>query len=73
MRPDACRFNRQYPHGGQSAGGSSRQSTGSNRAWKKPLPAGDTISYSPADPHSWGDPDDEAPAVALFFGMAAEY
>jgi transcriptional regulator with XRE-family HTH domain len=37
------------------------------------LEAGDTISYSPADPHSWGNPDDEAPAVALFFGMPAEY
>ena len=37
------------------------------------LHAGDTISYSPADPHSWGNPDDAAPAVALFFGMPAEY
>lgn len=37
------------------------------------LCAGDTISYSPADPHSWGNPDDEAPALALFFGMPAEY
>jgi transcriptional regulator with XRE-family HTH domain len=37
------------------------------------LRAGDTITYSPADPHSWGNPDDEAPAVALFFGMPAEY
>jgi transcriptional regulator with XRE-family HTH domain len=37
------------------------------------LEAGDTLSYSPADPHSWGNPDDEVPAVALFFGMPAEY
>ena len=37
------------------------------------LPAGDTIAYSPADPHSWGNPSDDAPAVALFFGMPAEY
>jgi transcriptional regulator with XRE-family HTH domain len=37
------------------------------------LQAGDTISYSPADPHSWGNPSAEAPAVALFFGMPAEY
>ena len=37
------------------------------------LEAGDTISYSPAEPHSWGNPDDEAPAIALFFGMPAEY
>jgi transcriptional regulator with XRE-family HTH domain len=37
------------------------------------LRAGDTISYSPADPHSWGNPDDAAPAVALFFTMPAEY
>ena len=37
------------------------------------LRAGDTISYSPAEPHSWGNPDDEVPAVALFFGMPAEY
>ena len=37
------------------------------------LEAGDTISYSPADPHSWGNPSDDAPAVALFFGMPAEY
>ena len=33
----------------------------------------DTISYSPAEPHAWGNPDDEAPATALFFGMPAEY
>jgi transcriptional regulator with XRE-family HTH domain len=37
------------------------------------LQAGDTISYSPAEPHSWGNPSDEAAAVALFFGMPAEY
>ncbi len=37
------------------------------------LQAGDTISYSPADPHSWGNPDDEHPAVALFFEVPAEY
>ena len=37
------------------------------------LHAGDTISYSPAEPHSWGNPDDDSPAVALFFGMPAEY
>lgn len=37
------------------------------------LHTGDTISYSPADPHSRGNPDDEAPAVALFFEMPAEY
>jgi transcriptional regulator with XRE-family HTH domain len=37
------------------------------------LEAGDTISYSPADPHSWGNPSDDDPAVALFFGMPAEY
>ena len=37
------------------------------------LEAGDTISYSPADPHSWGNPSDDTPAVALFFGMPAEY
>ncbi len=37
------------------------------------LRAGDTISYSPAEPHSWGNPDDEAPAVALFFEIPAEY
>jgi len=33
----------------------------------------ETICYSPADPHSWGNPSDDAPAVALFFGMPAEY
>lgn len=37
------------------------------------LRAGDTISYSPAEPHSWGNPDDDAPAVALFFQVPAEY
>ncbi len=37
------------------------------------LHAGDTISYSPADRHSRGDPDDQVPAVAFIFGMPAEY
>jgi quercetin dioxygenase-like cupin family protein len=37
------------------------------------LLAGDTISYSPAEPHSWGNPSDDTPALALFFGMPAEY
>jgi transcriptional regulator with XRE-family HTH domain len=37
------------------------------------LRAGDTIAYSPAEAHSWGNPDDGAPAVAFFFGMPAEY
>jgi transcriptional regulator with XRE-family HTH domain len=37
------------------------------------LRAGDTIAYSPAEPHSWGNPDDGAPAVAMFFAMPAEY
>jgi transcriptional regulator with XRE-family HTH domain len=37
------------------------------------LEAGDTISYSPAEPHSWGNPSEELPAVALFFAMPAEF
>jgi transcriptional regulator with XRE-family HTH domain len=37
------------------------------------LAAGDTISYSPAEPHSWRNPDDGNPAVALFFEVPAEY
>mgnify|MGYP000982318442 CR=1 FL=1 len=37
------------------------------------LRAGDTIAYSPAEPHSWGNPSDDTPAVALFFGMPAEF
>ncbi len=37
------------------------------------LEAGDTITYSPAEPHSWHNPDEEAPAVALFFEVPAEY
>jgi transcriptional regulator with XRE-family HTH domain len=37
------------------------------------LKAGDAIAYSPSEPHSWGNPDEEAPAVALFFEMPAEY
>jgi quercetin dioxygenase-like cupin family protein len=35
--------------------------------------AGDTIAYSPSDPHTWGNPSDEAPALALFFAMPAEH
>jgi transcriptional regulator with XRE-family HTH domain len=37
------------------------------------LEAGDTIAYSPADPHSWGNPSDGTSAHALFFAMPAEY
>ena len=37
------------------------------------LQAGDTIAYSPAEPHSWGNPDAAVPAVALFFQVPAEY
>lgn len=37
------------------------------------LQAGDTIAYSPAEPHSWGNPDDAVAAVALFFQVPAEY
>lgn len=37
------------------------------------LRAGDTVSYSPAEPHSWRNPDAENPAVALFFEVPAEY
>jgi transcriptional regulator with XRE-family HTH domain len=37
------------------------------------LQAGDTVSYSPAEPHSWRNPDGEHPAVALFFEVPAEY
>jgi transcriptional regulator with XRE-family HTH domain len=37
------------------------------------LQAGDTIAYPPAEPHAWRNPDEQAPAVALFFGMPAEY
>jgi transcriptional regulator with XRE-family HTH domain len=37
------------------------------------LQAGDTVSYSPAEPHSWRNPDGERPAVALFFEAPAEY
>jgi transcriptional regulator with XRE-family HTH domain len=36
------------------------------------LRAGDTITYSPAGPHSWRNPDQERPAVALFFQVPAE-
>ena len=36
------------------------------------LQAGDTVSYSPAEPHSWRNPDGEHPAVALFFEVPAE-
>ena len=35
------------------------------------LEAGDTMAYSPAEPHSWGNPSDDTPALALFFGMPA--
>jgi quercetin dioxygenase-like cupin family protein len=37
------------------------------------LQAGDTITYSPAEPHFWGNPSDTTPAVALFFAMPAEF
>ena len=37
------------------------------------LQAGDTVSYSPAEPHSWRNPDGEHPAAALFFEVPAEY
>lgn len=37
------------------------------------LRTGDTIAYSPADPHSWRNPDPERPAVAIFFQVPAEY
>ena len=37
------------------------------------LKAGDTIAYSPAEPHSWWNPDTDKPAVALFFQTPAEY
>jgi transcriptional regulator with XRE-family HTH domain len=37
------------------------------------LQAGDTVSFSPAEPHSWRNPDGEHPAVALFFEVPAEY
>ena len=37
------------------------------------LQAGDSITYSPAEPHSWGNPDDAVPAVTLFFQIPAEY
>ena len=37
------------------------------------LRAGDTVSCSPAEPHSWRNPDGEHPAVALFFEVPAEY
>ena len=37
------------------------------------LAAGDTIAYAPAEPHSWRNPDEEAPAVALFVQLPAEY
>ena len=35
--------------------------------------AGDGISSSPAESHSWRDLDDGAPEAALFFGMPAEF
>jgi len=37
------------------------------------LHAGDTITYVPSEPHTWRNPDADAPAVALFFQMPAEY
>ena len=37
------------------------------------LQAGDTISYSPAESHSCGDPADAAPAAALFFQIPAKH
>lgn len=37
------------------------------------LRAGDTIAYSPADPHSWANPSSETPALALFFVLPAEF
>ncbi len=37
------------------------------------LQTGDTLSYSPAEAHSWRNPDGERPALALFFEMPAEY
>jgi len=37
------------------------------------LGEGDTISYSPAEPHSWRNPDDDHEAVVLFFEVPAEY
>ncbi|MCX6373767.1 MAG: helix-turn-helix domain-containing protein [Actinobacteria bacterium] len=37
------------------------------------LAAGDTIAYSPAEPHSWRNPDEAVAAVALFFQVPAEY
>ena len=37
------------------------------------LGAGDTITYAPAEPHSWRNPDESVPAVALFFQVPAEY
>lgn len=37
------------------------------------LSAGDTIAYSPAEPHSWRNPDDAVAAVALFLQIPAEY
>ena len=37
------------------------------------LLAGDTIAYAPSEPHSWGNPDADIPAVALFFQIPAEY
>jgi len=37
------------------------------------LGEGDTIAYSPAEPHSWRNPDEEREAVVLFFEIPAEY
>jgi len=37
------------------------------------LGEGDTIAYSPSEPHSWRNPDDRVAAVVLFFQIPAEY
>jgi transcriptional regulator with XRE-family HTH domain len=37
------------------------------------LKAGDTIAYSPAEPHSWGNPDDAVAATALLLQIPAKY
>jgi quercetin dioxygenase-like cupin family protein len=37
------------------------------------LGEGDTISYSPSEPHSWRNPDEHHPATVLFFEIPAEY
>ena len=37
------------------------------------LGPGDTIAYSPGEPHSWRNPDLQAEAVVMFFQIPAEY